>query len=143
MPALACLTEDDISFAVELAGKRAGLAFELEVLGLQFGLHVLEALFVVRGRTKRLAAGQQKIAGETVFHANDIAHLTEFADALEQDHFHSCLLLNLNFGWMSHVQERVGGPRLADTRPRNPIAVSTSPSRQRASIGQPSRITPA
>jgi hypothetical protein len=91
---LACLAEDHISSAVELAGKGAGLAFELEVLGLQIGLHVLEALFVVRGCAKCLAARQQEIAGETVLHTNDIAHLTEFTDALEQDDFHSCYSSN-------------------------------------------------
>src|SRR5262245_496648 len=126
LPALACLTEDDVGLAVELAGKRAGLAFKLKALGLQFGLHVLEASFVVRSCTKRFAARQQEIASEAVFDANDIAHLAEFADALEQDYFHSCYSSFLSL--LSHVQERVGGLRLANTRSRNPIAVSTSPS---------------
>src|SRR5581483_5980886 len=85
---LACLAQDNVGLAVKLSGKLAGLSFELEVLGLQFGLHILEALFVVSGRTKCFAARQQEIAGETIFDADDIAHLAKFADALEQDYFH-------------------------------------------------------
>src|SRR5690349_11387229 len=53
LTALACLAEDNVGLAVNLAGERAGLAFELETLGLQFAFHVLEAFFVVRSCTKR------------------------------------------------------------------------------------------
>src|SRR5262245_61243989 len=90
LPALACLTEDDVGLAVEFAGKCAGFAFKLKALGLQFGFHVFESLFVVRSCAKRFAAQQKEIASEAIFDANNIAHLAKFSDALEQDHFHSC-----------------------------------------------------
>ena len=82
-PDFARLPDDDIGLAVDFGADLAGLALHLEIFRLQLGLHAFEARLVVGGRAQGLAARQQEIAGKAVFHAHDVAHLAELADAFE------------------------------------------------------------
>src|SRR5262249_48788598 len=52
------------AFAIELLADLVGVALGLEVLGLEVGLHPLEASLVGFGRAQRLALRQQKVAGK-------------------------------------------------------------------------------
>ena len=63
-----------------------------QVAGLQFGPLLLEALQVGFGGAQRLVLGQQEITRETVLHPDDIAHLAQLLDALQQHnlHRHNC-----------------------------------------------------
>src|SRR5205085_12505243 len=96
---------------------------------------------VLRG-AQRLALRQQEIACEAVFHAHDFAHLSELADAFEQDHFHvglSVVRISVQGRWIG-----AGGPgglRLAAARARNATTVSSKPTSDISTIGQPNRPT--
>ena len=69
-------------------GDDGRLALERKRARLQFALHRLESRAIGVGGAQRLAARQQEIAGKTVLDANNVAHLAQSGDALQEDHFH-------------------------------------------------------
>ena len=78
--------------AVELLRDLLGLAAGLEVAHLELGAVGLEALEVALGGAQRLALGQEEVAGVAVLDGDDLAHLAELGDALEEYDLHGCLL---------------------------------------------------
>src|SRR5262249_25878778 len=93
LASFARLTQNHIALAIEFPGKFACFTLHLEIASLKFGFHILEAFFVVGGRSQGLAAWQQKVAGKAILHTHDVTHLTELSDSLEQYHFHCCYSL--------------------------------------------------
>ena len=89
---LAGLADDDEALAVQLLADDFGLLAALEVAGLELGALRLEMLLVGLRGAQRLAARQEEVARIAVAHLHGLAHLAELGDALEQDHFHGCLL---------------------------------------------------
>src|SRR5690606_10217722 len=79
--------------AVELLGDRLGFLLELEVARLELNAPLLELLHVLLGGAQRLVLGQEVIAGIAVLHVDDVTHLAETADTLQQDNLHDGLLL--------------------------------------------------
>ena len=107
-------------FPVELGRDGLGLGFELEIAGLELGLVALEALAIGLGGAQGLALGEQVVAGEAVLDVDDIAHLSEAPDALEQNdlhvrHSYPCHIVPLLLGgWraragaVAQIDERLG-----------------------------------
>ena len=60
----------------------------LEVAGLELGAVGLEALEVGLGGAQRLALGQEEVAGVAVLDGDDLAHLAELGDPLEEYDLH-------------------------------------------------------
>src|SRR5262249_57846362 len=96
------------ALAVELGRYFFRLAPLSKVARLEVGLHRLEARAVLLGGAERLAFGEQEIAGVTVLDTDDVTHLAEPADALQQDHFH----------FSTPYEDRVEFARLRAIRPR-------------------------
>src|SRR4029079_11952857 len=86
--ARALMADDDEALPVELGRNGLGLGFELEIARLELGLVALEALAIGLGGAQGLALGEQVVAGEGVLDVDDIAHLSEAPDALEQNDLH-------------------------------------------------------
>ena len=78
--------------AVELLRDRLGLLLQLEVAHLELGAVGLEALHVGFGGAQRLALRQEEVAGVAVLDGDDLAHLAELGDALEEYDLHDVLL---------------------------------------------------
>jgi hypothetical protein len=85
------LADDDEALAGELGRYGFGLGFELEVARLELGTLALEAGAIGFGGAQRLAMRQEIIAGKAVLDRDHVAHLSEAADALKQDHLHVSL----------------------------------------------------
>ena len=98
---LAGLTQSDEALAVELVGDGLRFVLQLEVAGLKLHALRLEALLVAFVGAQGLALGQKEVAAVTVLDADDIAHLTQLGDALEQNDLHDILLK----GWWMWVWE--------------------------------------
>jgi hypothetical protein len=62
--------------------------FELQVPRFELRPLALEALAIGLGGAQRLALRQQKVAGKAVLNGDHLAHLSETADALEQNDLH-------------------------------------------------------
>ena len=78
--------------AVELLRDRFGFLLRFEVADLELGAVGLEALEVRFGGAQRLALGQEEVAGVAVLDGDDLAHLAELGDALEEYDLHGVLL---------------------------------------------------
>ncbi len=76
-------TDGDEGLAVELCRNGLGFFLELEVVGFELRALGLEVRAVIGGGTQRLLLRQQVVACVAVLHVDDVAHLTEAADALE------------------------------------------------------------
>ena len=80
--------DGDEGLALELRGDGLGFLLELEVVGLELRALGLEVGAVVGGCAQRLLLRQQEVARVSVLDVDDVAHLTEAADALKQNDLH-------------------------------------------------------
>ena len=85
---VAGLADRDERLAGERGGDLLGLALQLEVARFELHAALLELGLVVLRRAQRLAQRQQEIARVAVLDLDDVAHLTEPADALQQNDLH-------------------------------------------------------
>src|SRR5665811_2577785 len=94
---VARLADDDEVFSVELPGDALGVGLALKVVRLKLSALALEAFAVGVGGAKCLAAREEKVAGVAVLDRDDVTHLANAANALQQNDLHdrcsySCLL---------------------------------------------------
>src|ERR1700758_1972906 len=85
------LAQNGKALAVEFPGHLIRIGLERERARFELAFHLFKARAVFVRGAQRLAARQQKIAGEPVLDAHDIAHLAKASDALEQNDFHGDL----------------------------------------------------
>jgi hypothetical protein len=71
------------TLAVKLVGHLSRFALKCERTRLEFAFHIFKARAIFRRGAERFAARQQKVAGKSVLHAHDIAHLAEPGDAFQ------------------------------------------------------------
>jgi hypothetical protein len=72
----------------KLGGNGLRFGLELEIARLKLGPIALETHAIGRRGAQRLALGEEKVAREAVLDGDDIAHLSEPADALKKDDLH-------------------------------------------------------
>jgi hypothetical protein len=80
--------DGDEGLAVELRGNGLGFLLQLEVVRLELGALALEVSAVLRRGAQRLLLRQQDVARVSVLDVDDVAHLAEAADALQENDFH-------------------------------------------------------
>ena len=115
------LAQDHDAAAVDLGGGGGRLLLALQIGGLELDAAPLELGAGCLGRAQRLAVRHQVVAREAVLDGDDVAHLTELLDPLEQDHLHAAFPPGATAnGWRTCAQS------------------STKPSSSTARIGQPS-----
>ena len=82
------MTNKQKVFAFHLLGILFGVCAAVIVNALQRFTLDVKLHFVVFGCAQRLLLRQQKIAGIAIFNTNDLAHMSELLNALEQYYFH-------------------------------------------------------
>src|SRR5690554_4890274 len=87
------LPNDHDACAIQLLRYGLGLSTPLQIVRFELRALLLENGEVLLVGSERLALRQQIVACEAGANLNDVAHLAEILDTLEQDHFHFSILL--------------------------------------------------
>ena len=109
---IARLTDRHERFAGELFANGFGFLFELKVVSFEVNALGFKFLAVFLGRTQCLVLRQQEVACVPVFHGDDVAHLSEAADALQEDDLHGSDLSFVTV-WFDWNRESEGQPAAA------------------------------